>query len=191
MTKETISCSPSSLPLLGRISMPGAQLANPERPSVAAAEARTSEGAQINSIEALTSVRLLKVGLDAMLTEVAKRMSDAQLSLALVCDANGLVAGVISEALLVHQLGLGHRILFRAHAGDVMARQVMTCAPSDSLPAVLAAMQNRGLIHVLIVDSTSRPTGVIYARDGLRALLATGNFEEAQLRDYVMGVGYR
>ena len=97
---------------------------------------------------------MLKVGLDAKLTEVAKQLSGAQLSLAVVCDAEGLVAGVISEGLLAHQLGLGHRSLFSAHASDVMAHQIMACAPSDSLSDVLKAMHNRGLIHVLIVDST-------------------------------------
>jgi hypothetical protein len=31
----------------------------------------------------------------------------------------------------------------------------------------------------------------VNARDGLRALLAAGNHEEALLRDYVMGIGYQ
>ena len=33
--------------------------------------------------------------------------------------------------------------------------------------------------------------GVVNARDGLRALLAAGNHEEALLRNYVMGIGYQ
>jgi len=33
------------------------------------------------------------------------------------------------------------------------------------------------------------PPGVLNARDGLRALLAAGNHEEALLRDHVMGAG--
>ncbi len=52
-------------------------------------------------------------------------------------------------------------------------------------------MHSRGLIHVPILDTDNRPSGVVYARDGLRALLAAGNAEEAQLIDYVTGIGYR
>jgi hypothetical protein len=33
--------------------------------------------------------------------------------------------------------------------------------------------------------------GVVNARDGLRALLAAGNHEEALLRNYVMSIAYQ
>ena len=61
----------------------------------------------------------------------------------------------------------------------------------DSLSEVLAMMHDRGLIHVPVVDAGNKPVGVINARDGLRALLAAGNHEEALLRNYVLGVGYQ
>ena len=48
-----------------------------------------------------------------------------------------------------------------------------------------------GLIHVLLLDADGHPLGVLNARDGLRALLAAGNHEEALLRNYVMGIGYQ
>jgi sulfur relay (sulfurtransferase) DsrF/TusC family protein len=36
----------------------------------------------------------------------------------------------------------------------------------------------------------AHPLGVLNARDGLRALLAAGNHDEALLRNHVMGIGY-
>ena len=47
------------------------------------------------------------------------------------------------------------------------------------------------MIHVLLVDPGKQVLGVVHARDGLRALLAAGNHEEALLRNYVMGIGYQ
>ena len=167
------------------------EFANPENPSVAAAEARALPPARVSSIEAVASTRLLTVGVDAKLADVAALMSRAHLSLAVICDRSGSVAGVITDTMLVHQLGLGRAAIFTARAGDVMAREFRACCPTDSLCEVLAAMHNWGLIHVPVVDADNRPLGVVYARDGLRALLAASNFEEAQLRDYVMGTGYR
>jgi CBS domain-containing protein len=73
----------------------------------------------------------------------------------------------------------------------VMTREITTCRPEDVLSEVLAMMHERGLIHVLVVDAGNKPLGVLNALDGLRALLAAGNQEEALLRNYVMGVGYQ
>lgn len=168
-----------------------AEFALPESPSVAAAEARALPPAQVSSMAVLASARLLTVGLDATLVDVAAQMSAARLSLAVVCEESGAVAGVIADTMLVYELGLGQASIFTARAGDVMAREFTVCHPADSLPDVLASMHNHGLIHVPVVDDNNRPQGVVYARDGLRELLAAGNFEEAQLRDYVMGAGYK
>ncbi|WP_306553638.1 HPP family protein [Acidovorax sp.] len=173
-------------------------LINIESPSVAAAETMTLQEMQVSSIQIVSGARLLTVGFDVNLADVAALMSGAQLSLVLVCDVSGSVAGVISDTMLIHRLGLGSpRILGERAAGsgqraaNIMARDFKACCQTDSLVEVLAAMHSRGLIHVPILDTDNRPSGVVYARDGLRALLAAGNAEEAQLIDYVTGIGYR
>ena len=72
-----------------------------------------------------------------------------------------------------------------------MTKDFTTCVPEELLSDVLATMHVRGLIHVLLMGADNQPTGVLNARDGLRALLAAGNYEEALLRNYVMGLGYQ
>lgn len=162
-----------------------------ESPSVAAAETMTLQEMQVSSIQIVSGARLLTVGFDVNLADVAALMSGAQLSLVLVCDVAGSVAGVISDTMLIHRLGLGSPCILGERAANIMAREFKACCQTDSLVEVLAAMHSRGLIHVPILDTDNRPRGVVYARDGLRALLAAGNAEEAQLIDYVMGIGYR
>ena len=163
----------------------------PESPPVAAAEARAEPPALVASIEAVARSRLLKVGVDSLLAEVAALLSASQISLVVVCDAAGSVVGVITETVLIRQLGFGRADVFTTRAGEVMNRDFTACATSDTLSDVLAMMHTRGLIHVLIVEAGDKPVGVLNARDGLRALLAAGNHEEALLRNYVMGVGYQ
>jgi CBS domain-containing protein len=118
-------------------------------------------------------------------------LSSSQNSLLVVCDAVGSVAGVITETMLVRQLGVGSANVFTTRAGAVMNRDYHTCAPADSLPDVLSRMHQHGHIHVLIVEVDNKPLGVLNAHDGLRALLAAGNHDEALLRNYVMGIGYQ
>jgi CBS domain-containing protein len=158
---------------------------------VAFAEANTVAHAPVSSLSVVANSRLLSVSTETLLTEVAALLSSSQSSLLVVCDAAGSVAGVITETMLVRQLGVGRANVFTTHAGAVMNRDYNTCTPADSLPDVLSRMHQHGQIHVLIVEVDNKPLGVLNARDGLRALLAAGNHEEALLRNYVMGVGYQ
>lgn len=162
-----------------------------EGPLVATAEARATAPARVSAIEAVGRSRLLTVGVDALLVEVAALLSNAQISVVVVCDAAGLAVGTITETVLVRQLGLGQAEFFATRASDVMTHEIAACARDDTLSDVLAMMHTRGLIHVLVVDPANKPLGVLNARDGLRALLAAGNQEEELLRKYVMGVGYQ
>ena len=162
-----------------------------DHPVVAAAEAQAPAPALVSSIDAVSRSRLVTVGADALLAEVAALLSRTQISLVVVCDAAGVAAGVITETILVRHLGYGKADIFTTRAGDVMALEFTVCRPTDLLPEILTEMHERGLVHVPVVDQDSRPIGVVNARDGLRALLAQGNFEEALLRNYVMGIGYQ
>ena len=164
---------------------------NPESPLVAAAEARAAAPLVVSGIATVARSRLFTVSQDATLVEVAARLSDSQISVVIVCDAAGAAMGVITETMLVRRLGLGQADFFTTHAGDVMTQEFISCVPQELLSDVLAMMHARGLIHVLLVDEDNKPFGVLNARDGLRALLAAGNHEEALLRNYVMGVGYQ
>ena len=171
--------------------VPMAPVMTPESPPVAAAEARAVAPALVSGIEAVARSRLLTVGAEALLVDVAALLSSAQISVVVVCDAAGTAMGIITETVLVKRLGLGQADFFTTHAAEVMTREFTVCALDEVLADVLAMMHTRGLIHVLLVDADNRALGVVNARDGLRVLLAAGNHEEELLRNYVMGIGYQ
>jgi CBS domain-containing protein len=56
---------------------------------------------------------------------------------------------------------------------------------------VWAAMKERGIKNVPLLDQDSRPLGVVNARDLLQVLLKESEDDESIMRDYVMGFGYR
>ncbi|QNK72764.1 CBS domain-containing protein [Variovorax sp. PAMC28562] len=145
----------------------------------------------VSSIEAATRSRLRTVTVDALLREVARLLSNTQISLVVVCDEAGAMAGVVTKTDIVRQISDFEGAACARNAADVMTRNVTFCRATDSLPNVLTMMQVRGLVHVPVIDAAGTPTGVVNARDALRELLAEGKYEEALLRDYVMGVGYR
>lgn len=143
----------------------------------------------VSGIGTTARSRLAVVIAEASLLDVAKLLSDTQISLVVVCDADGKLVGVITNTDIVRQIGLCGRSTTVAAA--VMTRDVATCRPTDSLSDVLSMMGQRGFVHVPVVDEQFRPCGVVYARDALRVLLADEEYEESLLKDYVMGIGYR
>jgi len=145
----------------------------------------------VSSIEGATRSRLAVVGDDTLLLKVAQLLSDTQISLVVVCDAAGVMVGVITKTNIVRQIGLCQGAACTSTAAEIMTRDVTFCSATDCLPDVLSMMQARGFVHVPVVDAQRKPSGVLNARDALRELWAEGQYEEALLRDYVMGVGYR
>ena len=72
-----------------------------------------------------------------------------------------------------------------------MTKDVTYCRPGDLLHDVWTIMKERSFLHIPIVGDDSRPLGVLNAREALLALLDGSEHEEALLRNYVTGVGYR
>lgn len=145
----------------------------------------------VRSIDAAIRSRLAVVRDNALLLEVARLLSDTQISLVIVCDANGAMVGVITKTNIVRQIGHCQGAACTRTAAEIMTTDVTFCSATDCLPDVLSTMVERGFVHVPVVDAQRKPYGVVNARDALRELLAEGQYEEALLRDYVMGIGYR
>lgn len=164
---------------------------NPETLRVVNAEARAAAPLRVGSIEAVARSRLLTVSLHCSLLDVASMLSSAQISVVVVCDSAGKPLGIITETTLIRRLAKGQADFFSTCAGDVMTPGFVMCAPEDLLSEVLTMMHERGVIHVLLGEANGPLLGIVNARDGLRALLAAGNYEEALLRNYIMGIGYQ
>lgn len=111
--------------------------------------------------------------------------------LVVVTDSAGLLAGVITKTDVVDQISRCQGAGCMAAASLVMKRDVVLCLPGDLLEKVWAKMRARSLKNIPFMDQYSRPVGILNARDMLQALLKESVNEEAIMRDYVMGVGYR
>ena len=145
----------------------------------------------VSSISLLSHSRLQTISPQASLVDAAILLSRTQISLVVVCVAEGSMVGVITKTDIVCRIGQCREDAWTTPVADMMSREVTSCRPSDSLPELLSTMHRCGLVHVPVVDENRKPLGVVNARDALRALLAEEEYEESLLRDYVMGVGYR
>ena len=145
----------------------------------------------VKRIDALARSRLATISADALLLEAANLLSDAHISLVIVCDSHGVMVGVITKTNIVQQVGRSCELIGTTLAGDVMTRDVVFCRPTDPLLDVMAKMEKLGFAHIPGVDESSKPYGVVNAGDALRAMAADEKYDAALLRDYVMGIGYQ
>lgn len=64
-------------------------------------------------------------------------------------------------------------------------------AMAGALAPLIVSWATPATVHMPVVDQELRPIGMLSALDMLQVLLQDIGAEEAMLRDYVMGVGYR
>jgi CBS domain-containing protein len=145
----------------------------------------------VESIDAVTRRRLVTTRPDTLLPEVGKLLAETPASLVVVCGPDRAMAGVITKTDIVRQLGQGAATAATTAAAEAMTREVIYCRPGDTLEDVLRLMRTHSLVHLPVIDAQSKATGVMEARDALRALIADASYEISWLRDYIMGVGYR
>ena len=94
----------------------------------------------VSSIDAVAHSRLVTISCDALLVDVAKLLSDTQISLVVVCDSAGAMVGVITKTNIVQQIGRCRGSACTTAVADVMTRDVAYCHPADYLPDVLSTM---------------------------------------------------
>lgn len=138
----------------------------------------------------LARKRLVTLADDAPLIEAARLLRDAGTDIVVVCDRDGVLAGVITKTDVVAQISHCQGGSCRTAASSVMSHDVMTCKPGDHMDIVWAGMKERSIKNLPVIDADSRPVGVLNARDALQALMQEVENEESLLRDYVQCVGY-
>lgn len=145
---------------------------------------------QIATILPAAQRRLATISEGAPLLEAARLLGSGT-DLLVVCNDAGQLVGVLTKTDVVKQIGHCQGAGCMALLLLAMTRDVLSCQYDDALETVWAQMQRRGLKNIPVVDGAGHPIGIVNARDMLQAQLRATSNEEALLRDYVMGVGYR
>lgn len=135
--------------------------------------------------------RLVTIGANAPLTEAAEFLFEPTCRMIVVCDHAGVMMGVVTRTDVIRQIRHCQGCACATQSMMIMTRQVISCQLNDRLDEIWAVMKEKALHSVPVVDTRRRPIGLLSARDALEAVLASLEYEEGLLRDYVMSVGYR
>jgi len=135
--------------------------------------------------------RLVTIDAGVPLTEAAEFLFAPDCRMIVVCDPAGVMMGVITRTDVIRQIRHCQGCACATQCRMIMTKEVVACQPDDRLDETWAAMKEKELFSIPVIDPERRPIGLLSARDALESLLASVEYEEGLLRDYVMSVGYR
>jgi CBS domain-containing protein len=122
----------------------------------------------------------------ATLATVAQRLRLEGIG-SLVVLEEGKLAGMISERDVVHAFAAHRAEAAEQKVADVMARDLVTCRPDDSLTRVLGLMTRHRVRHLPVLEG-GRLIGLISIGDAVKHRLDELELEAAVLRDaYIAG----
>jgi CBS domain-containing protein len=99
--------------------------------------------------------------------EVVARMTEARASAAVILDAEGRVAGIVTEQDVTRRIA--GRSVGAQPIADVMTRPVFTIAADQPLYEAIGFMRRLGLSHMPVVDPAGGLAGMLYLHDALAA----------------------
>ena len=144
---------------------------------------------RIEQLNAMTSARLMVIGVRASLRAAALSLSKPEIGLVVVCRGNGEAAGVLSKSDLVRHLA--DPAPPEATVAALMSSPIVSCGPDDDVHSVWQIMAAQGLQNVPVLGDDGKPLGVLDIRDAMKALFEQEELQERLLANYIAGVGYQ
>jgi CBS domain-containing protein len=141
---------------------------------------------KVETVLAAKGREVASINPSATLATVAQRLRLEGIG-SLVVLEEGRLAGMISERDVVHAFAAHRAEAAELKVADVMARDLVTCRPEDSLTRVLGLMTRHRVRHLPVLEG-GRLVGLISIGDAVKHRLDELELEAAVLRDaYIAG----
>lgn len=121
----------------------------------------------------------------ASVAEISQQLSARRIGSVLVLDADGSVAGIVSERDLVRALSRHGAKAMELEARQVMTREVVTCDPDDSIDGVMQTMTDGRFRHLPVVRH-GELLGLVSIGDVVKARLEEARHETEALKAYIV-----
>ena len=123
---------------------------------------------------------------DSSVTELVSLLSDHNLGAVLVSPDGATILGIVSERDVVRRLAAGAEFV-NGPVSAIMTSDVFSCSPNDTVQSSMAAMTERRIRHLPVVDEQQQLTGIVSIGDLVKSQISELQFERDQLQGYVSG----
>lgn len=130
--------------------------------------------------------QVVTINADETLLEAIRILVDRNIGSLLVTDADGQVAGLVTERDILRECNRRGGALGEARVADVMSRNPLTATPDDDLVLLRATMTENRVRHLPIVQG-SKVVGLVSLGDLVKVLHQAAEVENRHLKDYISG----
>ncbi len=123
---------------------------------------------------------------DKSVSDAAQLLAEKRIGAVVVSPDGQAVAGILSERDIVRELGRRGTGCLSETVGEMMTRDIITCAPDEKADHVLARMTGGRFRHMPVMEG-ERMIGVISIGDVVKARLDELSMEQEALKGMIMG----
>ncbi|GAA3242776.1 CBS domain-containing protein [Pseudonocardia petroleophila] len=114
--------------------------------------------------------------------EVVTRLGDLDVGAVLVCDADRVITGIVSERDIVRALGRDGAALLERPISEVMTTKVRSCTSGETVARAMSQMTAGRYRHLPVVDD-GRLVGMVSIGDLVKHRVREMELETGVLRD--------
>ena len=127
---------------------------------------------------------VVTIAREATIAEAVALLSKRGIGAVVVSDADGAVAGILSERDIVHALAERGTSLLLLPVAALMTRHVFTCRPEDGIAELMSEMTKRRIRHLPVVEN-GRLAGIVSIGDVVKNRLDEVETEASSLRQFI------
>lgn len=139
-------------------------------------------GGFLGTILARKGSAVWSISPDATVFEAIQLMADKNVGALPVVDNSGLI-GIISERDYTRKVILKGLSSKDTRVRDIMAREVLTASPSDSIQDCMRVMTEKRVRHLPVLEGT-KMIGIVSSRDVMKWVISA---QAEQIERYVTG----
>ncbi len=129
--------------------------------------------------------RVVTIRPDATIMATSRLLAQHRIGAVLVTDDAEHVVGVVSERDIVTGLANHGAGVTDMTVGELMTREVLSCALADTIADIMTVMTKRRVRHLPVIDD-GKLVGIVSIGDVVKHRLDETALEVDSLRDYVL-----
>jgi CBS domain-containing protein len=140
-------------------------------------------GMRISDVLRQKGTAVATIAPDATVRQLLTTLREHNIGATVVTDGDAVV-GIVSERDIVRKLDERGTELLGAQVSEIMTRDVLTCAPEDTVDSLAETMTERRIRHMPVLDH-GRLAGIVSIGDVVKSHIRQLETDREQLESYI------
>ena len=124
---------------------------------------------------------------EALIADAVQRMRKERVGALVVSEDGTRIAGIVSDRGILWAIADRGVAVLQERVDAIMTREVFTCSAHERVSAIMAAMTDRRIRHIPVVEEGGRLCGIVSIGDVVKQRLDEMQRESEAMRNYISG----